>query len=255
MFIWEHDFDSIRELAYEYVQKIISRYRKAVSMWNVVAGLHTNSAFSLSFEQIIELTRLLVSQVKAMLPNTRTLITITQPFGEYHAKKNPSVPPMAYAEMVAQAGINFEAFGVEIEMGVPAPGRFTRDLFQLSCLLDRFSTLGRPLFVTAIGVPSRNTPDADDRSEGRLDPAHAGRWRRAWDPMLQAEWMEAVYHMGAAASRMWRVWPGPISPTLRPTLPGGGLLDDVLRPKPRVREIAGASAKKFHSLAWPERGG
>ena len=40
-------------------------------MWNVVAGLHTNSAFSLSFEQIIELTRLLVSQVKALLPNTR----------------------------------------------------------------------------------------------------------------------------------------------------------------------------------------
>src|ERR1035438_4494075 len=63
MFIWEHDFDSIREQAYEYVQKVVQRYRKAVSMWNVVAGLNTNSAFSLSFEQIIELTRLLVSQV------------------------------------------------------------------------------------------------------------------------------------------------------------------------------------------------
>ena len=67
MFIWEHDFDSIRELSYEYVQRIVQRYRKAVSMWNVVSGLHTNSAFSLSFEQIIELTRLLVSQVKALL--------------------------------------------------------------------------------------------------------------------------------------------------------------------------------------------
>ena len=29
MFIWEHDFDSIRELAYEYVQKTVQRYRKA----------------------------------------------------------------------------------------------------------------------------------------------------------------------------------------------------------------------------------
>ena len=29
---------------------------------------------------------------------------------------------MMYAEMVAQAGINFEAFGVEIEIGVPATG-------------------------------------------------------------------------------------------------------------------------------------
>ena len=46
-----------------------------------------------------------------------------------------SVPPFFYAEMVAQAGISFEAFGLELEMGVPQPGMFTRDLFQLSSLL------------------------------------------------------------------------------------------------------------------------
>ena len=245
MFIWEHDFDSLRELAYEYVQKIVGRYRKAVSMWNVVAGLHTNSAFSLSFEQIIELTRLLVSQVKALLPNTRTLITITQPFGEYHAKPAPSVPPMAYAEMVAQAGINFEAFGVELEMGVPTPGSFTRDLFQLSCLLDRFSTLGRPLFVTAVGVPGRNSADSNDRSEGRNDPSHAGRWHRPWDPLLQAEWMDAVYHLALSKPYVESLaWMDLAD--IRPTLPAGGLLDDVLRPKPAFTKLQEIRAK-FHS--------
>ncbi|HSV12703.1 MAG TPA: endo-1,4-beta-xylanase [Tepidisphaeraceae bacterium] len=245
MFIWEHDFDSIRELAYEYVQKIVGRYRKAVSMWNVVAGLHTNSAFSLSFEQIIELTRLLVSQVKALLPNTRTLITVTQPFGEYGAKKTPSVPPMLYAEMVAQAGINFEAFGVEIEMGVPAPGRFTRDLFQLSCMLDRFSTLGRPLFVTAVGAPGRNGPDADDKSEGRLDPSHGGRWKRPWDPQLQAEWMEAVYHLALSKPYVESLAWGDLA-DISPNLPSGGLLDDVLRPKPAFDKLQ-EMRTKFHS--------
>ncbi len=245
MFIWEHDFDSIRELAYEYVQKIVQRYRKAVSMWNVVAGLHANTAFSLSFEQIIELTRLLVSQVKALLPNTRTLITITQPFGEYHARKAPSVPPMAYAEMVAQAGINFEAFGVEIEMGVPAPGRFTRDLFQLSCMLDKFSTLGRPLFVTAIGAPGRNTPDRDDSSEGRFDPSAGGRWRRPWDPVLQAEWMDAVYHMALSKPYVESLaWSNLAD--IHPMLPGGGLLDDVLKPKPAFDKLQELRTK-FHS--------
>ena len=84
MFIWEHDFDTLRELAYEYVQKVVQRYRKAVGAWNVVAGLHTNTAFSLSFEQIIELTRLLVSQVKSLLPNAKTLVTITQPVSYTH---------------------------------------------------------------------------------------------------------------------------------------------------------------------------
>jgi hypothetical protein len=245
MFIWEHDFDSIRELAYEYVQKMVQRYRKAVSMWNVTAGLNTNGAFALSFEQTIELTRLLVSQVKALLPNTRTLITITQPFGEYHARKATSVPPMQYAEMVAQSGINFEAFGVEIEMGVPSAGRFTRDLFQLSCMLDKFSTLGRPLFVTAIGAPGRNGVDPDDRSEGRLDPSHAGRWRRNWDPQLQAEWMEAVYHMALSKPYVESLaWANLAD--IHPTLPSGGLLDDVLRPKPAFDKLQ-EMRTKFHS--------
>lgn len=245
MFIWEHDFDSLREMAYDYVQRIVQRYRKAVSMWNVVAGLHVNGAFSLSFEQIIELTRLLVSQVKALIPNTRTLITVTQPFGEYHAKKTISVPPLLYAEMVAQAGINFDAFGVELEMGVPSPGRFTRDLFQLSCLLDKFATLGRPLFITALGVPGRNSPDPEDHSQGQLDPSQGGRWHRPWDPQLQADWMDAVYHMALSKPYIESIAWGDLA-DMRPNLPGGGLLDDVLRPKPAFTKLQ-EMRTKFHS--------
>ena len=66
------------------------RYRRAVGAWNIVSGLHAGAAFSLSFEQIIELTRLLVAHVKTMLPQARTLISITQPFGEYHASEDPA---------------------------------------------------------------------------------------------------------------------------------------------------------------------
>jgi len=209
---------------------VVNRYKRAVSAWNVAAGLQTNAAFTLTFEQIVELTRMLVSQVKTMIPNARTLITITYPFGEYHAHGKASVPPMLYAEMLAQAGINFEAFALEIEMGVPEPGMFVRDLFQLSCLLDRFSTLGRPVFLTAVGVPGRATPDSGDVSEGRLDPAAAGRWRRPWDEQLQAEWLEAVYQMALSKPFVESIaWSNLAD--LHPTLPGGGLLDDMLRPK------------------------
>jgi len=64
--------------------------------------------------------------VKSLLPNAKTLVTITQPFGEYHAKSATGVPPMLYAEMLANAGIAFEAFGLEIELGVPSIGHFSR---------------------------------------------------------------------------------------------------------------------------------
>lgn len=242
LFIWEHDFDTIRELAYEFVQKVVHRYRKAVAVWNVASGLHTNRAFTLTFEQVIELTRLLVAHVKNMLPQARTLITVTQPYGEYHASPNTSVPPMLYAEMVAQAGINFEAFGLELEMGVPAPGAFARDLFQISCMLDRFSTLGRPLFLTAVCAPGRMTPDPSDASEGRLDPSAAGRWRRPWDPALQAEWMEAVYKLALSKPFVESIAWGNLA-DMGHTIPGGGLMDEMLQPKPvyerlhKMREV------------------
>jgi hypothetical protein len=236
MFIWEHDFDSLREMAYEYVRKVVQRYRKQITLWNVVSGLHTNSAFTLSFEQIIELTRLLVAEVKTVLPSARTLITITQPYGEYHSKGATSVPPMLYAEMVAQAGINFEAFGLEVEQGVPARGGYTRDLFQLSCMLDRFSTIGRPVFLTALGSPGRHTPDPDDRSEGKLDPALAGKWKRPWDPQLQADWMDIVYRLALSKPFVESIAWGNLSDS-HTTLPAGGLLDDMLKPKPAFTKL------------------
>jgi hypothetical protein len=236
MVIWEHDYDTLREMAYDYVQKIVSRYRKGVAVWNVVAGVQTNAAFSLTFEQVIELTRLLVSQVKTILPGARTLITVTEPFGEYHARGRGSVAPMLYAEMVAQAGINFEAFGLELEMGVPEPGMFTRDLFQLSCVLDRFATLGRPVFLTAVGCPGRATPDPNDASEGKNNPAAGGRWHRPWDPQLEADWMEAVYHLALSKPFVESIaWSNLAD--LRPRLPGGGLLDDLLQPKPAFQRL------------------
>ncbi|HWE94540.1 MAG TPA: endo-1,4-beta-xylanase [Tepidisphaeraceae bacterium] len=236
MVIWEHDFDMLREMAYDFVQRVVQRYRRAVAAWNVVGGVQTNSAFTLSFEQIIELTRLLVSQVKTLLPNARTLITVTHPFGEYHARSKAGVPPMLYAEMVAQSGINFEAFALEVEMGLPKPGMFMRDLFQLSSMLDKFSTLGRPVFLTAIGCAGQATPDGGDTPEARLDPSAAGRWRKPWDAQLQADWMEAVYSMALSKPFIESVsWANLAD--LRQTLPGGGLLDDMLRPKPAFQRL------------------
>ena len=240
MVIWEHDYDMLREMAYDYVQKMVGRYRKSVGVWNVVAGVQSNTAFSLSFEQVIDLTRLLVTQVKTLQPTARTLVTVTHPFGEYHARGRggapAGVPPMLYAEMLANAGIAFEAFSLEIEMGVPATGHFTRDMFQLSCALDRFATLGKPVFLTAVGVPGRPNADPGDASNGRLDPAQAGRWHRPWDPQLQADWMEAFYQTALSKPFVEAVAWGNLA-DVGPTLPGGGLLDDMLQPKPAFAKL------------------
>ncbi len=71
-----------------------------------------------------------------------------------------------------------------------------RDLFQISCMLDKFSTLGRPLFLTSLCVPGRSTPRSA-RSIRRQSSIRslAGKWKRPWDPELQAEWLSAAYRV------------------------------------------------------------
>jgi hypothetical protein len=143
---------------------------------------------------------------------------------------------MLYAEMVSQAGIHFEGFGLELEIGVPTPGSFTRDLFQLSCMLDKFATLGKPVFVTAVNAPGRNTPDPSDITEGKLDPAAAGRWHRPWDPDLQADWLEQIYKVILSKPYIESVAWGNLA-DVNQTVPAGGLLDDMMHPKPSMKRL------------------
>lgn len=247
-YIWEHDFDTLRDLAYEFTRKVVSRYRKHVSAWIVTSGLHCGNSFNLVFEQMIELTRLLAAEVKNLQPQGRVLIGVRHPYGEYHANnQQPGVPPMLYAEMIAQSGVNFDGFSVDIVHGVPTPGLFTRDLFQISSMLDRFSTIGKPVFVTGAGVPGRNLPDPQDRSEGALDPAGAGQWRGEWSPQRQAQWMDDVYKIALSKPYVECIaWESLAD--LSPALPAGGLLDDSLKPKPvhaKLQEWREAHQKAF----------
>ena len=63
--------------------------------------------------------------------------------GEYYAANQRSIPPLLYAEMIVQSGIQFDVFGVQLRFGIPRDGCWQRDLFQISCLLDRFAALGQ----------------------------------------------------------------------------------------------------------------
>ncbi|MFT3787097.1 MAG: hypothetical protein QM770_13175 [Tepidisphaeraceae bacterium] len=231
VYIWENDLDVLRDLMVDFVRKMVTRYRRAVSVWNVVGGLHSSPIGGISFEQTIELTRLLVAQVKSMLPQGRTLVTIRDPFSEQHSQKHPGVPPMLYADTIAQAGVSVDGFALEYEMGVPKIGSYTRDLFQLSVALDRLSSTGKPVYITAIGCPGRHNPDGQDRSQGKLDPARAGRWGEPWSPTLQAKWFDAVTRIALGKPFVESVTWANLS-DVNATLPAGGLVDDMFKPKP-----------------------
>ncbi len=182
LYIWEHDYETVRGLLYEHIERVVTRYAASVGLWNVISGLHVNSHFSFTFDQIMDLTRMSVNLVKKINPNAKTMIEIAQPWGEYYSKNQRSIPPMIYAEMATQSSVPFDVFGLQLSFGVPRDGCWLRDLFQISMMLDRFAPLGKPVIVTRLAVPSA----ASDATK------NGGVWRRAWNDQLQAKWLEAV---------------------------------------------------------------
>ena len=237
LYIWEHDHETLRDLIYERIQQILERYRKRVRVWNVVSGLHAHNSFGLSFEQVMELTRTCCLQVKQLAPRAEVMIELAMPWGEYYARDAKTIPPLLYADMAVQSGIKFDAYGVQLCMGVPADGFYVRDLLQVSCLLDEFMTLGKNVHVTAAEVPSAPEPDPRDASGGERDPSQAGQWHGTWSPRLQAEWLQGLYRVAISKPFVQSICWRDVVPAEGHAIPHGGLCEENMETKVAYREL------------------
>ncbi|MEM1028329.1 MAG: hypothetical protein AAGJ38_09625, partial [Planctomycetota bacterium] len=96
-------------------------------------------------------------------------------------------------DLLIQSSIQFDAFGVRYPMGQAVDGQFTRDLMQVSSMLDQFAGFGKQVFLT-VGVPSEPVTEmmiASTKSDDPVDD-NSGYWRRPWSPVVQGHWLEAV---------------------------------------------------------------
>ncbi len=256
LYIWEHDYETLRELVYEHVKTIVTRYRRTVGTWVVVSGLHVNSNFTFSFEQVMDLTRMSVAVVRKLQPSAKVIIEVDLPWGEYYAENPRSIPPMLYAEMISQAGINADLFGLRVEMGMPELGRWTRDLMSFSAVLDRFAALEKPLCVSSFSAPSEPLPEAAPGvTKGGLSAVPPGYWRSNWDPQSQCRWLT---HMAAVATSKPYLhsicWQELFDTVRGPMYRADGLITAQGQPKPsmfRLAEIRQALRDKRSPLSLP----
>lgn len=249
VYIWEHDFETLRDLIYDHVERVVTRYKDKITVWNVVSGLHVNQNFPFSFDQVMDITRTATRLVKRIQPASRALIGIRQPFGEYFASNVRSIPPALYADLVVQAGNVFDGFSLQVLMGQALPGQFCRDLMQIATLIDRFGGFGKPLQVV-IGVPSAPVTSEmiHDSSSDLPADAECGIWRRPWNTTVQGHWLEAVTEIAASRPFVETVlWKEAVDhPEM--TLPMAGLLTESLELKPAAARIL-ELRKRFQAAA------
>lgn len=234
LYIWENDYDTLRELVYEHLKAVVTRYRRTVSCWTVCSGLHANRNFAFSFEQMIDLTRICVLVVRKLHPKAKVQVEIVEPWGEHHSADRRSLPPTLYAEMLAQAGIQFDTLALRVQMGVPAPGLATRDLMAFSAMLDQYAGLDRPVALSAMGVPAAPVGGADDEGAG----GSGGWWRAPWTNKSQADWASAYLAVALAKPFVQSVcWQDLIDPASSDEMPRGGLADATGAARPALERL------------------
>jgi len=240
LYIWEHDFETVRDLIYEHIERVVTRYKGVVSAWNIVSGLHVNSHFTFNFEQLMDLTRMATLLVRKLHPEAKIIVELRQPFGEYFAKNPRSIPPMMYVDLLIQSSIQFDAFGLRLPMGQATDGQFTRDLMQISSMLDQFTGFGKQLFLT-VAAPSEPVTEFmiavnPALGEEPVDP-DSGHWRRPWSEVVQGHWLEAVMQIAMSKPYVDAVCWQDLQDHGAIDLPMSGLIDEAGQPKNAFRRL------------------
>jgi len=223
-------FEKIREAAYQFVSKVVSRYSGLIRVWRVISGLNAFNHFGFSFEQILEMTRAANMAVKQGSERSLKIIEISNPWGEYYATKVNTIPPLVYIDMVVQSGINFDAFGLQMQFGKNESGMHIRDMIQISEVLDYFGPVAKPLYITEVAVPSES-------GQGLYDGATAGQWHGQWGQSQQGQWIEQFYEIALSKPFIDAITYSNLADTKNSTIASSGLLNSQLEHK-----------KSYHTL-------
>lgn len=223
--VWRNDYDTVRDLVYDHLERVVHRYRNVVSLWNIGGGVNTNEHLRFEPNQMLDLTRMANLLVKQSPRRTRTMLEIVQPFGSHVAEHPDSVAPMVFIDRVVQEGIRVDCFGVQVVFGEATSGRSARDLMQVSNLLDRFFLLEMPVLLTRVGVPSE--PGS----------AAAGRCGGGWSAEAQAEWAAQVFRLALSKPYIDSVFWSDLYDEPTEKRPPYGLIDRSGRPKPVLKAL------------------
>ncbi len=251
LYVWEHDYSTLREIAYEHMRRVITRYRRTVTRWTVCSGLNTNDRFKLKIQEMLDLTRLSVLLVRKLHPTAEVVVEIDQPWGEHVSRNSKSLHPMLFADMLNEAGLGIDAFGLRIQMGEPREGRATRDLMMLSDLIDQFTVFGKPLHISALGSPS----EALEVNDTIQIPTSVGRWHQdQWSGQTQADWLTGALSIALAKPHVKSVcWQALYDEHVDiAEMPSGGLISAEGRAKPSLKRM-GELLAAFHQEKLPRK--
>ncbi|MHC4117821.1 MAG: endo-1,4-beta-xylanase [Planctomycetota bacterium] len=223
-------FEKIRDTAYQFVSRVVSRYSGVFRAWYAISGLNAHNHFGFGFEHILEMTRAANMAVKQASDRALKIIEVANPWGEYYTTTPNSIPPLVYMDMVVQSGVNFDAFGLQMRFGKNQSGMHVRDMMQISAILDYFGPISKPLYMTNVAVPSGD-------GKGLQDGRAAGIWHEQWNESQQGLWIEQFCKIALSKPFVNSVTYSNLVDTKASAIAHSGLLTDKLEPKESFQKL------------------
>ncbi|MGI9013980.1 MAG: endo-1,4-beta-xylanase [Phycisphaerales bacterium] len=244
MHVWQHDYDTCRNMVYDHVERVVMRYGNVVSIWSIAAGLNVNDNFEFTADQMLDLTRMASLLVREKLRRSKIMLEIVCPFGEFVTRQRHAMPTMQYIDRVAQAGIKIDCYGLQLPFG-DRRGLPARDLMQISNLLDRFFMLELPVLITRLGVPSA------------VGTGESGYWQQPWSPEVQANFIKKMLGIALSKPHVESVLWAELYDHAANHVPAIGVIDAEGRKKPALQamiDVRRRLRKPLGPLKLPMRG-
>ncbi len=194
---WMRKFNFSQQKKYveKHAHDLVTHYGDKVLQWEVVNEYHDwANVLNNTPEQMTEIVRLACNSTTAANPRVTKILNNSGPFGEYVARgmmagdvvaNRPLRTPLQFLRELIEAGIDFDVVGVQVYFP-------DRDLSDIARMVERFSTLGKPMYITEIGATSGPSRPSVESGQLRI-PRGPYAWHRHWDDALQADWLEQVY--------------------------------------------------------------
>ena len=232
----EGDFNTLYALMSSYVQAVVDRYRNRVDIWQCAGRVNTSEVLGLTEEERIRLVARAVELTRALDPDAPVLVSFDQPWAEYLSRREMDFPPLHFADALIRAGLGVSGLMLEINVGCYPGGTMTRDPLDFGRLIDYWSLLGVPLFLS-LTVPSAWQTDPLSRRTATLP-------EESWTPKVQESWVSRYVPLLLAKPGVHGIIWNQLRDSEPHDFPHGGLFDLRRHPKPALRQLA--SIRKAH---------
>lgn len=230
---WEHDLFNLQSFVCDFVETAIARYIGRIRFWEVAARFNTGGALTLNEESRLSLVARVLEVARQVDEEAQLLIRVDQPWGEYQARGQHRLSPLQLVDALIRSGVGLAGVNLEISVGYQPRGTQYRDLLDFSRLIDSWSVLSVPLFIT-LACPSAVGPDPQASPDLEVD---AQLWPEPCSEASQALWVRRYLPLLMAKPAVAGIFWSHLSDTERHEFPHAGLLRPDGAPKAALETL------------------